>query len=78
MLSSLASRKVHYHSHNHSQLPAFEILSDPAKRRLYVSVDEFDDSVPSVTKENKDNFYKVFSPVVLSNSRSGFEFLWLK
>ena len=54
---------------NRRLLAAFEVLSNPAKRRLYDSVDDFDDSVPMVCQANKDKFYEVFSPVVLANAR---------
>ncbi|CAI9617294.1 unnamed protein product [Staurois parvus] len=48
---------------------AYEILSDPVKRRAFNSVDPtFDNSVPS-KGEGKDNFFDVFSPVFERNSR---------
>lgn len=48
---------------------AYEMLSDPAKRRAFNSVDPtFDNSVPSKS-EAKDNFFQVFSPVFERNSR---------
>ncbi|KAM7316014.1 hypothetical protein ACRRTK_024694 [Alexandromys fortis] len=48
---------------------AYEMLSDPAKRRAFNSVDPtFDNSVPS-RSEAKDNFFQVFSPVFERNSR---------
>ncbi|KAL8575510.1 hypothetical protein ACOMHN_013061 [Nucella lapillus] len=49
---------------------AYEILGDPAKRRSFDSVDpEFDEEVPSLSQENKDNFYSVFRPVIERNAR---------
>ena len=49
---------------------AFEILGDPVKRRSYDSVDPtFDEDVPTVGKESKKNFYKVFRPVFERNAR---------
>ncbi len=49
---------------------AFDILSDPVKRRSYDSIDPtFNDDVPSVSESSKKNFYKVFAPVFESNSR---------
>ncbi|XP_037692396.1 dnaJ homolog subfamily C member 2 isoform X1 [Choloepus didactylus] len=48
---------------------AYEMLSDPLKRRAFNSVDPtFDNSVPS-RSEAKDNFFEVFSPVFERNSR---------
>ncbi|PNI26305.1 DNAJC2 isoform 1 [Pan troglodytes] len=48
---------------------AYEMLSDPVKRRAFNSVDPtFDNSVPSKS-EAKDNFFKVFTPVFERNSR---------
>ena len=48
---------------------AWEVLGDPVKRRAFDSIDSFfDDRVPTIVKEPK-NFYKVFRPVFMSNSR---------
>ncbi|XP_040852244.1 dnaJ homolog subfamily C member 2-like isoform X2 [Ochotona curzoniae] len=48
---------------------AYEMLSDPVKRRAFNSIDPtFDNSVPSKS-EAKDNFFEVFSPVFERNSR---------
>lgn len=50
---------------------AFEVLSNPAKRRLFDSVDEYsdiDDTVPNVTKDPKA-FYSVFGKAFEKNSR---------
>ncbi|CAM6117220.1 unnamed protein product [Calypogeia fissa] len=46
---------------------AYEILIDPIQRRLYDSIDEFDDEVPSDCSQ--DDFFKVFGPVFLRNAR---------
>ncbi|EGV97010.1 DnaJ-like subfamily C member 2 [Cricetulus griseus] len=52
---------------------AYEMLSDPVKRRAFNSVDPtFDNSVPSKS-EAKDNFFQVFSPVFERNSRYNFD-----
>ena len=49
---------------------AFQILGDPIKRKSYDSVDEhFDDTVPPVNSNSKENFYVVFAPVFARNSR---------
>ena len=54
-------------------LLAYEILGNLVKRRSYDSVDpQFDDSIPSVTAESRQNFFEVFSPVFEQNSRYGF------
>lgn len=51
-------------------LPAYEILGNQNKRRSYDSVDpEFDDSVPPVTQENKNNFFSLFGPKFEMNAR---------
>ncbi|MEE6481369.1 hypothetical protein FKM82_012845 [Ascaphus truei] len=48
---------------------AYEILSDPVKRRAFNSIDPtFDNSVPS-KNEAKDNFFEVYCPVFDRNSR---------
>ncbi|XP_077120839.1 dnaJ homolog subfamily C member 2 [Ranitomeya variabilis] len=48
---------------------AYEILSDPVKRRAFNSIDPtFDNSVPSKS-EGKDNFFEVFCPVFDRNNR---------
>eukprot|EP00051_Salpingoeca_urceolata_P008232 m.104459 g.104459 ORF g.104459 m.104459 type:complete len:575 (-) comp15644_c0_seq3:85-1809(-) len=47
---------------------ANEILTDPKKRRLYDSIDEFDDSVPSITRDVKQ-FFSNFGPTFEANSR---------
>lgn len=49
---------------------AYEVLGSFAKRRSFDSVDpEFDESVPPVTQENKDNFFAVFRPKIEANAR---------
>uniref|UniRef100_A0A8D2LW65 DnaJ homolog subfamily C member 2 n=1 Tax=Varanus komodoensis TaxID=61221 RepID=A0A8D2LW65_VARKO len=48
---------------------AYEILSDPVKRRAFNSIDPtFDNTVPSKS-EAKENFFEVFSPVFERNAR---------
>ncbi|KXZ42767.1 hypothetical protein GPECTOR_119g398 [Gonium pectorale] len=46
---------------------AYDILSDPAKRREFDSTDEFDDTLP-MQCDSKD-FFKVFSPAFRRNAR---------
>jgi DnaJ-class molecular chaperone len=49
---------------------ANDILSDPKRRRAYDSVDPtFDDSIPSLSTNSRENFYKVFGPVFEENAR---------
>ncbi|XP_065556735.1 dnaJ homolog subfamily C member 2-like [Artemia franciscana] len=49
---------------------AFDILGSSASRRSYDSVDPiFDDDIPSVNQESKDNFFKEFGPVFEANAR---------
>ena len=42
---------------------AFELLSNPKKRREFDSLDEFDDSIPTGFDPATDDFIKVFAPV---------------
>jgi len=47
---------------------AYEIITDPVKRRQFDSVDpEFDESIP--TKCSKENFFEVLTPVFERNAR---------
>ena len=49
---------------------ANDILSDPKRRRAYDSVDPtFDDSIPSVSSNSRENFYEVFGPAFEENAR---------
>lgn len=48
---------------------ANEILSDPLKRRLFDSIDEEDDDIPSLDKEMGDSFFPVYGPVFAHNAK---------
>ena len=62
--------RLRYIFHVKKCFAAYEILGNPVKRRSYDSVDpEFDDTVPAVTQENKNNFFAVFRPVFEANAR---------
>eukprot|EP00052_Salpingoeca_macrocollata_P006557 m.54360 g.54360 ORF g.54360 m.54360 type:complete len:781 (+) comp15507_c0_seq1:506-2848(+) len=47
---------------------AYELLSDPEKRKLYDSVDDVDDTVPPICKTEKE-FYGSFGPAFARNAR---------
>ncbi|GLJ49619.1 hypothetical protein SUGI_1052670 [Cryptomeria japonica] len=61
------AKKDKIESHFKDIQEAYEILIDPAKRRIYDSTDEFDDEVPSDCAPQ--DFFKVFGPVFMRNSR---------
>ena len=48
---------------------AFELLSNPKKRRDFDSLDEFDDSIPSFDAASGEDFLQTFAPVFTRNSR---------
>ena len=49
---------------------ANDILSDPKRRRAYDSVDPtFDEDIPGVSTNSRENFFKVFRSVFEENSR---------
>ncbi|CAG5124699.1 unnamed protein product [Candidula unifasciata] len=49
---------------------AYEILGNKQKRMSFDSVDpEFDDDIPSVNQNSRDNFFAVFRPVFERNAR---------
>jgi len=48
---------------------AFELLSNPKKRRDFDSLDEFDDSIPSFDAASGEDFLQTFAPVFERNSR---------
>ena len=48
---------------------AYETLSDVKKRRVYDSQDDIDDSIPKSELPEGEDFYEVFGPVFVRNSR---------
>ena len=49
---------------------AYDILSNPKKRRSFDSVDPtFDDIIPIVCAASRDNFYATFGPIFAENAR---------
>ncbi|KAF6136613.1 hypothetical protein GIB67_016069 [Kingdonia uniflora] len=61
------AKKDEIENHFKSIQEAYEILTDPVKRRVYDSTDEFDDEVP--TDCLPQNFFKVFGPAFMRNGR---------
>ncbi|XVF24559.1 hypothetical protein REPUB_Repub13aG0138600 [Reevesia pubescens] len=60
-------KKDEIENHFKSIQEAYEILTDPVKRRIYDSTDEFDDEIP--TECAPQDFFKVFGPAFLRNGR---------
>jgi len=49
---------------------AYEVLSNPQKRRAFDSVDPlFDETIPTGTLTYKENFFKLYSPAFERNER---------
>ncbi|KAF5448651.1 hypothetical protein F2P56_029161 [Juglans regia] len=61
------AKKDEIENHFKSIQEAYEVLIDPAKRRIYDSTDEFDDDIP--TDCAPQDFFKVYGPAFLRNGR---------
>ncbi|OMO62861.1 hypothetical protein COLO4_32862 [Corchorus olitorius] len=61
------AKKDEIENHFKSIQEAYEVLTDPVKRRIYDSTDEFDDEIP--TECAPQDFFKVFGPAFLRNGR---------
>ncbi|XP_062225423.1 uncharacterized protein LOC133924065 [Phragmites australis] len=61
------AKKDEIESHFKAIQEAYEVLTDPTKRRIFDSTDEFDDDVP--TDCAPQDFFKVFSPAFMRNGR---------
>ncbi|KAL6984368.1 hypothetical protein U1Q18_017746 [Sarracenia purpurea var. burkii] len=61
------SKKEEIENHFKVIQEAHEVLTDPARRKVYDSVDEFDDEIP--TDCSLQDFFKVFAPAFTRNGR---------
>lgn len=61
------AKKEEIETHFKSIQEAYGVLTDPVKKRIYDSTDEFDDEIP--TDCAPQDFYKVFGPVFMRNAR---------
>ncbi|KAL6576394.1 hypothetical protein OROHE_000175 [Orobanche hederae] len=65
--SSKQAKKDQIESHFKAIQEAYEVLTDPVRRRIYDSTDEFDDDIPCDCAPQ--DFFKVFGPAFLRNGR---------
>ncbi|KAK3026090.1 hypothetical protein RJ639_040762 [Escallonia herrerae] len=61
------TKKDEIENHFKAIQEAYEVLTDPVRRRIYDSTDEFDDEIP--TDCSPQDFYKVFGPAFTRNGR---------
>ncbi|XP_058210436.1 uncharacterized protein LOC131322892 [Rhododendron vialii] len=61
------AKKDEIENHFKAIQEAYELLSDPTRRRIYDSTDEFDDEIP--TDCAPQDFFKVFGPAFMRNGR---------
>ncbi|KAI7990104.1 hypothetical protein LOK49_LG12G00898 [Camellia lanceoleosa] len=61
------AKKDEIENHFKAIQEAYEVLIDPARRRIYDSTDEFDDEIPADCAPR--DFFKVFGPVFMRNGR---------
>ncbi|XP_051147958.1 uncharacterized protein LOC127263065 [Andrographis paniculata] len=65
--ASKQAKKDEIENHFKAIQEAYEVLIDPAKRRIYDSTDEFDDEIPHDCAPQ--DFFKVFGPAFMRNGR---------
>jgi len=61
------AKKDEIENHFKAIQEAYEVLTDPTRRRIYDSTDEFDDEIPSDCAPQ--DFFKVFGPAFMRNGR---------
>ncbi|KAI7992002.1 hypothetical protein LOK49_LG12G00909 [Camellia lanceoleosa] len=65
--SAKQAKKDEIENHFKAIQEAYEVLIDPARRRIYDSTDEFDDEI--LTDFAPRDFFKVFGPAFMRNGR---------
>ncbi|KAL7199136.1 hypothetical protein ACSBR2_021418 [Camellia fascicularis] len=66
-LSAKQAKKDEIENHFKTIQEAYEVLIDPARRRIYDSTDEFDDEIPTDCAPR--DFFKVFGPAFMRHGR---------